>query len=48
MYLEVLKKEEKFGSFFRRLRDREKGMNNIFSSYKLTRKLSVVYLEVKL
>ena len=30
MYLEVLKQEEKFGSSFWRLNDREKGMTDAF------------------
>ena len=45
MYLEVFKQEERFGLRFWRLNDREKGMTNIFSCFKLTSKL---YLVIKL
>ena len=48
MYLEVLKKKERFDLRFSRLNNREKGMTNAFSRYKLTSKLSLVYLEVTL
>ena len=42
MYLEVLKQEERFGLRVWRLSDREKGMTNVFSCYKLTGKLYIV------
>ena len=48
MYLEVLKQEERFGVYFWRLNDREKGTANAFSSNKLKSRLCLVYLEVKL
>ena len=48
MYLEVLKQERKFGWPFWRLNDRKKGTTKDFSSYKLTSKLCLMYLEVKL
>ena len=48
MYLEVLKEEERFGLFLLMLNDRQKSMTNAFCSYKLTKKLCVVYLEIKL
>ena len=44
----MLKQEERFTLPFIRLKDREKCMTNIFSGYKLTSKLFLVYLEVKL
>ena len=46
--LEVLKQEEMFGLRFWSLNDKENVMTNAFSSYKLRRKLCVVYIEVKL
>ena len=48
MYLEILKQEEKFSLRFWRLRDRKKDTINAFSSYKLTSKLYLVNLVVKL
>ena len=48
MYLEVLNQEERFGLCFCRLNDRDKGTTNAFSSHKLTTKLCLVYLEVKI
>ena len=48
MYLKVLKQEERFGVYFWRLNDREKGTANAFSSNKLKSRLCLVYLEVKL
>ena len=45
---EVLKQEERFGLHFWSLNDKEKGMTNAFSSKKLTSKLCLVYLEIKL
>ena len=42
MYLKVLQQEERFGLRFLRLNERQKGMTNAFSSYKLTRNLWVV------
>ena len=44
----MLKQEERFTLPFIRLKVREKCMTNIFSGYKLTSKLFLVYLEVKL
>ena len=48
MYLELLKQVERFRLCFSRLHNEEKDMNNAFSSYELTTKLCLVYLEVKL
>ena len=48
MYLKVLKQQEMFGLRFCRLNGKQKGMTDALSSYKLTKKLCVVYLEVKL
>ena len=48
MCLEDLKEEEWFHLRFWRLNNKEKGMNNAFSDYKLSSKLWLVYLEVKL
>ena len=48
MYLEALKEEERFVLLFLRLNDKERAMNNAFSGYKLTSKLFLLYLEVKL
>ena len=48
MYLQVLEKDERFHLRFWRLNHRDKGMNNAFSSYKLTSKLCLLYFEVKL
>ena len=48
MYFEVLKQKEKFGLHFWRLNKKEKGMANAFSRQKLTSKLCLVYLKVKL
>ena len=48
MHLDVLKQEEKFDLRFWTLKDKEKGMTNVFSGRKLTSKLCLVYLEVKL
>ena len=49
MCLEVLKKKkEKFGLRFLRLKEREKGITNVFMEKKLTRKLYLVHLEVKI
>ena len=48
MCLEILKQEERFGLRFWKLNDRKKGTTNVSSSYKLTSKLCLVYLEVKL
>ena len=48
MYLEVLKQEKRHGLHFLRLKDRKKGMTKAFGSYKVTSKLCVVYLELKL
>ena len=47
MYFGVLKFEERFVLHFWWLNDREKGMTNDFNSYKLKRKMGVVYLEAK-
>ena len=44
MYLKVLKQEKRFGLCFWRLKDREKGTTNAFTSYKLTGKLYLAYL----
>ena len=48
MYLEALKQKEWFGLCFWSLHDTKKGTTNAFSSYKLTSKLCLLYLEVKL
>ena len=48
MHFEVLKQEEKFGLRFWMLNDRGKGMINTLSKKKLTSKLWLVYLQVKL
>ena len=48
MYLDLLKQPEMFGLSVWRLNDREKGMTNFFTNKKLTSKLCLVYLEVKL
>ena len=48
MYLEALKEEEMFHLRFSRLHDRRKSTTNAFDSYKLTNKLCLLYLEVKL
>ena len=48
MYLDLLKQPEMFGLSVCRLNDREKGMTNFFTNKKLTSKLCLVYLEVKL
>ena len=48
MYLEVLQQEEMFNLRFWRIKQLHKGMNNAFSSYKLTSKICLLYLEVKL
>ena len=48
MYVEILKQEETLGLCFLRLNDRKKNTTNAFSCYKLTSKLCLVYLEVKL
>ena len=48
MYLEVLKQEEKFGLRFWKLNQRQKGTTNAFRVKKLTNKLCLLYLEVKL
>ena len=46
--LKVLKQEEMFGFRFWRLKDRKKGMPNAISGKKLTSKMYLVYLHVKL
>ena len=46
--LDVLKQEKKFGLRFWRLHDRGKDMTNAFRGKKLTSKLCLVYLQVKL
>ena len=48
MYLEVLKQEKKFAWHFLRLNDKKKCMTNAFRGKKLTTKLCVVYIQVKL
>ena len=48
MHLEVLKEEEMFGLPFLGLNDKEKGLTNAFTCKKLTSKLYLVYLDVKL
>ena len=48
MYLEILKQEKRFGLCLWTLNEWRKGTTNDFSSYKLTSKMSLVYLEVKL
>ena len=48
MYLEALKQEERFHLRFCRPIHREKGVNNNFCIYKLTKKLCLLYLKVKL
>ena len=48
MYLQVLKETEKFGLCFSMLNERKKGTTNTFSSYKLSSKLYLVFLEIKL
>ena len=48
MYLEVLKQEQRFGLRFWKLNDKEKGMTKIFRGKKLTSKLCLVHLQVKL
>ena len=48
MYNDLLKQKERFGLPFSRLQNKEKGMANALSGYKLTSKLCLVYLEVKL
>ena len=47
-YLEDLKEEKRFGLCFWKLHDRKKVTDKTFSTYKLTSKLRLVYLEVKL
>ena len=48
MYLEILKQGETFCLRFWKLKDNRKGTTTTFSSYKLTRKLCLVYLDLKL
>ena len=48
MYLEVLKQEKMFGLRFWNLDDKEEGIANAFLEKKLTIKLCLVYLQVKL
>ena len=48
MYLEVFQQEERLCLRFQRLSDRKRGRNKAFGSYKVTRKLFLVYLVVKL
>ena len=48
MYFEVDKLKESFGLYFWRLNDEEKGMTKAFRCYKLTSKMCLVYLDVKL
>ena len=48
MYVEAFKKKEMFHLRFWRPNHRKKGMNYAFSSYKVTRKLCLVHLEIKL
>ena len=47
-YLQDLKREKRFRCCFRRLNAKKKGKAKTFGTYKLTRKLYLVYLEVKL
>ena len=48
MYLEIFKLEERFGLCFWRLSDKKKGTTKTLGSYKVTSKLCVMYLDVKL
>ena len=48
MYLEILKQEEVFSLQFWSLNDMQKGTTNAFSIYKLTTKLCLDQLDVKL
>ena len=48
MHLEVPKEEEKLGLHFKRLNSKKKGMAHAVSSYKLTSKPCLMYLNVKL
>ena len=48
MHLQALKQKERFHLRFWKLNHREKGTINAFRSYKLTSKLCLVYLKVKL
>ena len=48
MYLKVLKQQERFGLRSQRLNDRKKVRAKAFGSYKVTSKLCLVYLVVKL
>ena len=47
MYSDVLKQEERFGLCLWSLNDKKKGTAKDFSSYKLTSKLCLMYLDVK-
>ena len=48
MYFKILKQKEMFGLSFSGLNKLEKGMSNGFSEMKLTSKLCLMYLHVKL
>ena len=48
MYLKFSMQQERFGLCFWNLNDREKGTTNAFNSYKLTSKLCLMHLQVKL
>ena len=48
MYLEHLKQQERFGLCIWSLKDRENCTTNASCSYKLTSKLCLVHLDVKL
>ena len=48
MDLEFFKQKERFRLRFCRQHDRDNGTNNALSSYKLTRKVCLFYLELKL
>ena len=48
MYLMVLKQKEGFGLRFWRLNDRENCTIYVFGSYKLTRMLCQVYIDVEI
>ena len=48
MYLEMLKQEERLGLRIWWLNNRRKSMTNVLDSYKLTKKLWVNFLDIKL
>ena len=48
MYLEVLKEEERYDCCFRRLNDSKKGTTDTSSGYKLTNKVRLVHIKVKI